>query len=53
MWDELVRAEVFLTPHASWVGSPFLEKATDIFCDNFERYLRGEPLHGVVGIEGY
>jgi phosphoglycerate dehydrogenase-like enzyme len=45
--------KVFLTPHASWVGPPFLEKATDMFCDNLERYLVGEPLQGVVGSEGY
>jgi len=44
---------VFLTPHASWVGPPFLEKATDMFCDNLERYLVGQPLQGVVGGEGY
>lgn len=44
---------VFLTPHASWVGPPFLDRATEIFCDNFDRYLAGEPLEGVVGPEGY
>jgi len=44
---------VFLTPHASWVGPPFLERATDIFCDNLKRYLTGEALQGVVGDEGY
>jgi len=45
--------KVFLTPHASWVGLPFLEKATDLFCDNLERFLVGEPLQGVVGSNGY
>ena len=45
--------KVFLTPHASWVGPPFLERATDMFCDNLERYLVGEPLQGMVGSEGY
>ena len=44
---------VFLTPHASWVGSPPFITATDMFCDNLERYLAGEPLQGLVGSEGY
>lgn len=44
---------VFLTPHSSWVGPPFLQGATDIFCDNLERYLAGQPLRFEVGSEGY
>lgn len=45
--------KVFLTPHASWVGPPLLDRAIDIFCDNLERFLAGEVLHGVVGSDGY
>jgi phosphoglycerate dehydrogenase-like enzyme len=45
--------KVFLTPHASWVGPPLFEAATDLFCDNLARYLAGEPLQGLVGREGY
>jgi phosphoglycerate dehydrogenase-like enzyme len=45
--------KVFLTPHASWVGPPFLSVATDIFCDNLGRYLAGEPLRYEVNNEGY
>jgi phosphoglycerate dehydrogenase-like enzyme len=45
--------KVFLTPHASWVGPPLFEKATEIFCDNLDRYRAGEPLDGEVGAEGY
>ena len=44
---------VFLTPHASWTGPPVLQKATDFFCDNLERFLAGEALWGLVGEEGY
>jgi phosphoglycerate dehydrogenase-like enzyme len=44
---------VFLTPHASWVGPPQFSRATDLFCENLERYLAGEPLVGVVGSDGY
>jgi len=44
--------QVYLTPHASWVG-PTMEASVDYFCDNLVRYLAGEPLHGVVGDQGY
>jgi phosphoglycerate dehydrogenase-like enzyme len=45
--------QVFLTPHASWVGPPPMEAAADIFCENLERYLSGRPLLYEVGSEGY
>jgi phosphoglycerate dehydrogenase-like enzyme len=45
--------QVFLTPHASWVGPPQFHASTDQFCDNLERFLRGEPLEGLVGPDGY
>ncbi len=45
--------KVFLTPHASWVGPPPFERAAEIFCDNLDRYLAGEPLAGEVGEAGY
>jgi len=44
---------VFLTPHASWTGPPLFDRATELFCDNLERYLAGEPLLGEVGDAGY
>jgi phosphoglycerate dehydrogenase-like enzyme len=44
----------YLTPHSSWVGPPSsMAAATELFCDNLERYLAGEPLHGLVGHDGY
>jgi phosphoglycerate dehydrogenase-like enzyme len=45
--------QVFLTPHASWVGPAPFEASTQLFCDNLQRFLDGEPLHGVVGPDGY
>jgi phosphoglycerate dehydrogenase-like enzyme len=45
--------QVFLTPHASWTGPPPFERAAEIFCDNLERYIAGEPLEGEVGEGGY
>jgi phosphoglycerate dehydrogenase-like enzyme len=45
--------QVFLTPHASWVGPPQFQASTDQFCDNLERFLRGESLEGLVGPDGY
>jgi phosphoglycerate dehydrogenase-like enzyme len=44
--------KVFLTPHASWVGNPPGQAATEIFLDNLGRYLRGEELFGLV-TDGY
>ncbi len=45
---------VFLTPHSSWTGTPFFSGAIDIFADNLERYLAGQPLVGVIDRElGY
>jgi phosphoglycerate dehydrogenase-like enzyme len=45
--------KVFLTPHASWVGPPQFAASTELFCDNLDRFLAGEPLEGVVGPDGY
>lgn len=46
--------KVFLTPHASWTGIPFLTGAMEVFTSNLRRYLAGEPLVGVVDVErGY
>jgi phosphoglycerate dehydrogenase-like enzyme len=40
--------QVFLTPHSSWMGPPYMASALDQFCANLRRYLSGEPLEGVV-----
>jgi phosphoglycerate dehydrogenase-like enzyme len=45
--------KVFLTPHSSWGGHTQFSGATQIFCDNLERFLAGELLDGVVGPDGY
>jgi phosphoglycerate dehydrogenase-like enzyme len=46
--------KVFLTPHASWTGMPFLSGAIEVFVTNLHHYLRGEELVGLVDIErGY
>jgi phosphoglycerate dehydrogenase-like enzyme len=45
---------VFLTPHASWTGVPFLSGAVELFVVNLRRYAQGEPLVGVVDLSrGY
>ena len=45
---------VILTPHTSWATEHLLERAAEIFVDNFDRYRRGEPLRNVVDFgEGY
>jgi phosphoglycerate dehydrogenase-like enzyme len=45
---------VILTPHSSWATLHLLERAWDIFLDNFDRYRRGAALRNVVNLgEGY
>jgi phosphoglycerate dehydrogenase-like enzyme len=45
---------VVLTPHTSWATKHLLERAAEIFLDNFDRYGRGEALRNVVDLsQGY
>ncbi|HXC78039.1 MAG TPA: D-2-hydroxyacid dehydrogenase [Candidatus Acidoferrum sp.] len=45
---------VIITPHTSWATEHLMDRAAEIFIDNFNRYLRGEPLRNVVDIDaGY
>ena len=45
---------VVLTPHSSWATEHLLERAAEIFLDNFRRYLLGGPLRNVVDFDaGY
>ncbi len=45
---------VILTPHTSWATEHLIERAAEIFLDNFERYRRGESLRNVVDLRaGY
>lgn len=45
---------VIITPHTSWATEHLMDRAAEIFVDNFNRYLSGEPLRNVVDIDaGY
>jgi phosphoglycerate dehydrogenase-like enzyme len=45
---------VILTPHSSWASERQMERAAEIFLDNFDRYRRGAPLRNVVDLRaGY
>lgn len=45
---------VILTPHSSWATEHLMERAAEIFVDNFDRYLRGAELRNIVDMEmGY
>jgi phosphoglycerate dehydrogenase-like enzyme len=45
---------LFVSPHSSSSGERYAERAFDLFCDNFARYVAGEPLRNVVDLtEGY
>jgi phosphoglycerate dehydrogenase-like enzyme len=52
LWD---MPNVYIAPHNSSGGTPELRtKQKEVFFDNLRRFLRGEPLEGVVDIErGY
>lgn len=43
-----------ITPHSSWATEHLMQRAAEIFVDNFDRYLRGAELRNVVDMEaGY
>jgi phosphoglycerate dehydrogenase-like enzyme len=45
---------VIITPHASWATEHQMERAAEIFVDNFDRYLRGDKLRNLVDMNaGY
>lgn len=45
---------VIITPHSSGATKKQIERATEIFIDNFDRYLRGDQLRNVVDTDaGY
>jgi phosphoglycerate dehydrogenase-like enzyme len=45
---------LLISPHSSASGERYAERAFDLFCDNLERYVAGEPLRNVVDLtEGY
>ncbi len=45
LWD---MENVIITPHNSWSTPHLEEREAELFLDNLERYLRGEPLRHVV-----
>jgi phosphoglycerate dehydrogenase-like enzyme len=45
---------VILTPHSSWATEHIMERAAEIFLDNYRRYRRGAALRNVVDLRaGY
>jgi phosphoglycerate dehydrogenase-like enzyme len=39
---------VVVTPHTSWSSGRVLDRSVELFCDNLQRYARGEPLLNIV-----
>jgi phosphoglycerate dehydrogenase-like enzyme len=39
---------VIVTPHTSWSSGRVLDRSIELFCDNLERFRRGEPLSNLV-----
>lgn len=51
LWD---MPNVIITPHNSWSTPHFKRREAELFLENLERYLRGEPLRNVVDLaRGY
>jgi phosphoglycerate dehydrogenase-like enzyme len=45
---------LYISPHSSASGEGYAERAFALFCRNFERYVRNEPLENVVDLtQGY
>jgi phosphoglycerate dehydrogenase-like enzyme len=44
-WEQ---PNVILTPHTAWSSARVLDRSVDLFCDNLQRFSRGEPLRNVV-----
>lgn len=45
LWD---MDNVILTPHVSGAMEDYTGKATDLFCDNLQRYLEGKRLRNII-----
>jgi phosphoglycerate dehydrogenase-like enzyme len=45
LWD---MKNVIITPHVAGSTPHYLERSTDIFCENLKRFIRNEPLINVV-----
>ena len=39
---------IIVTPHTSWSSGRVLDRSIELFCDNLERFRRGEPLANLV-----
>ena len=41
-------ANIITTPHTSWSSGRVLDRSIELFCENLERFRRGEPLLNLV-----
>ena len=41
---------VIITPHTSWSSGRVLDRSIELFCENLDRFRRGEPLHNLVDL---
>jgi phosphoglycerate dehydrogenase-like enzyme len=39
---------IIVTPHTSWSSGRVLDRSIELFCENLERFRRGEPLANLV-----
>ncbi|MRR18516.1 MAG: D-2-hydroxyacid dehydrogenase, partial [Deltaproteobacteria bacterium] len=51
LWD---MKNVFITPHMAGMSPHYMERAMEVFCDEFVAYRGGEKLRNVIGLDrGY
>jgi phosphoglycerate dehydrogenase-like enzyme len=51
LWDA---PNLYISPHSSTSGEGYADRAFDLFCRNFERFVRNEPLENLVDLSsGY
>ncbi|MEX2451791.1 MAG: D-2-hydroxyacid dehydrogenase [Rhodospirillales bacterium] len=48
LWDF---ENVIISPHAAAHGGPLYERMSELFADNIERFMKGEPLRNVVNLD--
>ena len=41
-------SNIIVTPHTSWSSGRVLDRSIELFCENLERFRRGEPLANLV-----
>jgi D-2-hydroxyacid dehydrogenase (NADP+) len=50
LWDI---DNVIISPHVAAHGGPLYQRLAELYADNVDRFIKGEPLHNVVNLEDH